>query len=749
VGNITDVEVTAGGITVNPDTNGVYSITIEEGTYDVVASLTNYEDSTITDVEVLKNQTTSDINFTLQSLPGSISGTVSLTNRVGDITEVEITAGGITANPDSTGNYSMTIAPGTYDVSASLANYIDSTITDVVVLENQATTDVNFTLIAMPGTINGTVSLASRAWSITEAEVTAGGVMVNPDSTGAYSLGLQPGIYDVNASLTNYMDSTIIDVQVIENQDTTGVDFTMEAAYGSIEGFVSLIGGTGDVVDVEITAGGQTTNPDDSGYYVINNLLPGFYDVSATLNGYPTGHVQDVEVQLLQITSNINFTLISGPPDVDFTAVPDSGCAPIEVQFTDESTAQPTSWLWQFGDGTTNTEQNPTHLYSEPGTYTVSLTATNSTGSSTLIRDDLIKAGEPPTANFGASPTAGTAPLGVSFINQSVQVSGFPTTWQWDFGDGGTSNSQSPGHVYQEAGIYSVELIASNDCGVDTLNRTDYITVYSEPMADFGATPLNGCQPLTVNFTDSSANIPTSWQWDFGDGATTTAQNPNHEYDEWGIFTVSLTVSNPAGSDTETKTDYITVNGKPIAEAGPDQVVAENEQVTLDGSASYDPEGLQLNYHWQAPDTIQLSDTTIVNPTFMAPSVEDTVEYNFVLIVDDSLCYSEPDTVVISVKDDSVGIDEQIPADFELMGVYPNPVKSLAKISFALNRPSKVNIELYDLRGRFVEVIMSKEMDSGYHTVHYNMQNLKSGIYFYKVSLDGVNKDIKKIILLR
>ncbi|MBS3741218.1 MAG: carboxypeptidase regulatory-like domain-containing protein, partial [Candidatus Cloacimonetes bacterium] len=547
VGNITDVEVSAGGITVNPDTNGVYSITIEEGTYDVVASLTNYEDSTITDVEALKNQTTSGIDFTLQPLPGSISGTVSLANRLGNITEVEITAGDVTVNPDSTGNYSMTIAPGTYDVSASLANYVDSTITDVVVLENQSTTDVNFTLIAMPGTISGTVSLATRDWTITEAEVTAGGVTVNPDSTGAYSLGLQPGTYDVNASLTNYMDTTVSDVQVIENQDTTGVDFTMEAAYGSIEGVVTLIGGTGDVVDVEITAGGQTTNPDDSGYYVINNLLPGFYDVSAALNGYPTGHVQDVEVQLLQITPNIDFTLISGPPDVDFTAVPDSGCAPIEVQFTDESTAQPTSWLWQFGDGTTSTEQNPTHLYSEPSTYTVSLTATNSTGSSTLIRDDLIKAGEPPTADFGASPTAGTAPLGVSFINQSVQVSGFPTTWQWDFGDGGTSNSQSPGHVYQEAGIYSVELIASNDCGVDTLNRTDYITVYSGPMADFGATPLNGCQPLTVNFTDSSANIPTSWQWDFGDGATTTAQNPNHEYDEWGIFTVSLTVSNPAG----------------------------------------------------------------------------------------------------------------------------------------------------------------------------------------------------------
>jgi len=750
VGNITEVEVTAGGVTVNPDSSGFYSITLEEGFYDVAASLTNYQDSLIVDVAVNKNQATSEVDFTLIPLPGSISGQVNLSDRMGEITEVEVTVDTIIVNPDSSGYYIFeSIYPGNYDVTASLPNYIDSTVTNVEVLENQTTTDVSFTLIAMPGSISGNVTLADKNWTIPEVEITAGTQTVSPDSSGDYTIPIQPGTYDVTATLTNYVDSTITGVVVLENQNTANIDFVLQPGFGSIEGIVTLIGGGGVVTDVSVNISDASANPDSTGYYLINNIEPGVYDVSASLNGYPTLTLNNIEVEVLQITPNVDLILISSPPNVNFSVTPDSGCIPLEVQFTDLSTKQPDSWFWEFGDGETSTEQNPSHIYFESGKFTVSLTASNYAGSNTLNKDELIKVGEPPDADFTGNPTSGTAPLGVSFLNQTTQISGFPTSWAWNFGDGNTSNSQSPGHVYENGGIYSVTLIASNACGPDTTIRTDYITVYEEPVAEFSAVPDSGCQPLTVSFTDQSSNNPSSWEWNFGDGTTTFAPNPNHEYDDWGSFTVSLTVTNPAGSDTETKTNFITVNGVPIADAGRDKSVIEQLEVSLDGSDSYDPEGDSLSYHWQAPDSIQISDSTIAQPTFIAPNVDDSTEFNFVLTVNDGCCFSEPDTVVITVKDNPIGVDELIPHRFVLVGIYPNPINHLAKISFGLPQASKINIELYDIKGRFLKILAEENMNSGYHTIEFNMSRLKSGVYFYKLNVNGVNKAVDKFILLR
>ena len=83
------------------------------------------------------------------------------------------------------------------------------------------------------------------------------------------------------------------------------------------------------------------------------------------------------------------------------------------------------------------------------------------------------------------------------------------------------------------------------------------------PTADFSATPTSGTDPLDVSFTDLSTGEPTSWNWDFGDGSTSTAQNPSHTYNTPGTYAVTLTVTNADGSDEEIKTNYITVNEQP------------------------------------------------------------------------------------------------------------------------------------------------------------------------------------------
>ncbi len=247
-------------------------------------------------------------------------------------------------------------------------------------------------------------------------------------------------------------------------------------------------------------------------------------------------------------------------PNADFAGVPVTGVAPLTVDFTDYSTGGTvTSWSWTFGDGGSSAVQNPSYTYTSPGTYTVSLVATGPGGSDTETKTNYIVVAEPPPlANFSASPLTGAAPLSVNFIN--LTAGGLATGGTWDFGDGNTSTDLSPTHVYASPGTYTVSLTAVGPGGVHTETKVDYITVLEPaPIAEFSGTPITGAAPLAANFTDLSTGMVTSWAWDFGDGGSSTSQNPMHTYAAAGTYTVSLTVTGPGGSDSETKTDYVVV----------------------------------------------------------------------------------------------------------------------------------------------------------------------------------------------
>ncbi|OPY36823.1 MAG: PKD domain protein [Methanoregulaceae archaeon PtaU1.Bin059] len=259
-------------------------------------------------------------------------------------------------------------------------------------------------------------------------------------------------------------------------------------------------------------------------------------------------------------------------PEAGFTSDIQSGTAPLTVQFTDESTNTPTSWAWDFeNDGIVDSaEQNPSHVYGTPGTYTVNLTVTNSAGSDSEIKTDYITVISPviaPVAAFTSDVQSGSAPLTVQFTDDSTNT---PTSWAWDFENDGIVDSaeQNPSHVYDTPGTYTVNLTVTNSAGSDSEIKTDYITVISPviaPVAAFTSDVQSGTAPLTVQFTDDSTNTPTSWAWDFeNDGIVDSAeQNPSHVYDTPGTYTVNLTVTNAVGSDSEVKADYITVTSPP------------------------------------------------------------------------------------------------------------------------------------------------------------------------------------------
>ena len=180
----------------------------------------------------------------------------------------------------------------------------------------------------------------------------------------------------------------------------------------------------------------------------------------------------------------------------------------------------------------------------------MSLTAANANGSGTLSLPNYIAVDLfPPVADFSARPTAGISPLSVSFTDQSS--GGTATAWSWSFGDGSTSTLQNPGHVYTGQGNYRVALTASNADGSSTLTRLAYIQVTPTPplAANFVGSPTLGPAPLQVDFTDMSVGNVVAWDWSFGDGGTSTLQNPSHVFSAAGSYDIALTVNDPNGGD--------------------------------------------------------------------------------------------------------------------------------------------------------------------------------------------------------
>jgi PKD repeat protein len=249
------------------------------------------------------------------------------------------------------------------------------------------------------------------------------------------------------------------------------------------------------------------------------------------------------------------------PPVAAFTSNMTSGMAPVTIQFIDASGNAPASWTWTFGDGGSSTAQSPVHTYLVQGTYTVTLTVTNSAGSNTNTISNYITVNKaaPPIASFTANRTSGTAPLMVNFTDTSTNT---PSAWAWTFGDGGWTTTQNPSHVFTAPGIYPVSLTVTNNGGSNTYTVQNFITVTKAPppVVSFSANQTSGAVPLSVNFTDASTNSPTGWSWSFGDGETSTLQNPVHTYTTTGSFAVSLTATNYGGTVSQVKSNFIVVS---------------------------------------------------------------------------------------------------------------------------------------------------------------------------------------------
>lgn len=181
----------------------------------------------------------------------------------------------------------------------------------------------------------------------------------------------------------------------------------------------------------------------------------------------------------------------STAPVATLTASPTTGVAPLAVTLTDTTTGTVVSRSWNLGDGTTSSSQTVAKTYSSPGTYTVVLTVTGSSGTTTASTLITVSAA-PPVAGFSATPVSGTSPLTVAFSDTS---SGSITSWAWQFGDGGTSTSKNPTYTYSTAGTYSVTLTVTGPGGSNKVTKTGLVTV-SAPVSG-GTSTVASSAPST------------------------------------------------------------------------------------------------------------------------------------------------------------------------------------------------------------------------------------------------------------
>ncbi|HEU4472373.1 MAG TPA: PKD domain-containing protein, partial [Flavisolibacter sp.] len=246
-------------------------------------------------------------------------------------------------------------------------------------------------------------------------------------------------------------------------------------------------------------------------------------------------------------------------PVIDFTGQPTIACAFQSVQFTD-LTNEADEWQWLFGDGSSSTEQNPTHQYSDTGFQSVTLYATNNGCRDSLTKIDYIRI-KPPIADFGYLTSCDNRLL-FDFRDSSIGA----TTWFWDFGDGNTSTLQNPVHIYSAYDTYTVSLTVTNDTCSHTYARE--IKVINES-PDIGVSTTVACNPTSFAFNAIVAD-PSSiseYRWIFGDGneAVLTQQQASHQYANSGFYTVRLITTDIYGcQDTVTKPNFIRVNG-PVA----------------------------------------------------------------------------------------------------------------------------------------------------------------------------------------
>ncbi len=506
------------------------------GTYPVTLTAFNSVGSnTITKTNYITVQTVPATNFT-----SSVNGlTATFTNTTLNGTSYLWTFGD--------GDSSTVTHPvhtyangGTYTVTLIATNACGS-VTKTKTVEVAPPPVAGFTTSGNNGCAPATISFTNTSTgALSYSWAFPGGNPASSVDTNVTVVYTNPGTYTVTLTATNNSGSSTATTTITVN--TVPAPSFTSMANGAVVSFTNT-STNGNSYSWNFGDGNSSTEQDPTHTYATD----GVYTVVLTAtNACGTA------------TSTQTVTVVT-PPIAGFNANQTSGCAPFTVMFNNTSSSNSTSFQWTFpgGNPSSSTASNPTVVYSTPGTYNVTLVATNSAGSSTLTQANYITVNTVPTAGFTSMSNGAM----VSFTNTSNNAS----SYSWNFGDGNSSTQTNPTHTYAADGAYTVVLSATNACGTVTTSST--VTIVTPPTASFNAGQTSGCAPFTVQFNNTSSDNSVNFDWQFpgGNPSSSTEENPVVVYNTPGVYTVILTVSNSAGSNTATQVDYINVGTTPVA----------------------------------------------------------------------------------------------------------------------------------------------------------------------------------------
>ena len=261
------------------------------------------------------------------------------------------------------------------------------------------------------------------------------------------------------------------------------------------------------------------------------------------------------------------FLIEAQAPVAAFTANVTTGCSPLSVNFTDQSTGGPSAWNWDFGNGQLSNQKNASVTFVAPGstpvTYTISLVVRNANGIDQVVKTAYITVNPSPTAGLVVDRTLACLPASVNFTDKSVANAGTINKWEWDFGDGTRSNAQNPSHTYTAPGFYDIYMQVTSTTGCyGAIGLGRYIRMVNGVKADFSTTGPSTCQsPFNILFNNlTSGPGVLTYTWDLGNATTSTAASPTASYPSANTYNIKMVVKSEFGcSDSVQKP--IMVNG--------------------------------------------------------------------------------------------------------------------------------------------------------------------------------------------
>jgi hypothetical protein len=458
---------------------------------------------------------------------GAVSG--SVTDSTGaPIANATVSYSGdsTTAATNSSGAYTLSVAPGTYNVTATATGYQSSTQSNIIV-SSGAATPVNFSLSQNVGTLSGTVT-SSTGTAIANATIsyTGGSTAATTNSSGAYTLSVAPGTYTVTVTATSYQPSAQSNVTVTLGTTTTA-NFSLTLAPGTIAGTVTSSAGAAIANSMVSYSGGSTTaTTNSSGAYTLS-VAPGTYSVTATATGYQSLTQANVIVSAAT-TTTANFSLTQTPGTISGTVTSSTGVA------IANSTVS-------YSGGSTTATTNSSGAYTlsvAPGTY--SATATAGGYQSSTHANITVIAGTTSTVNFSLVQSAGTisgtvtSSTGAAIANATVSYSGGSAT---------ANTNASGGYTLNVApGTYSVTASAVGYQSSTQSNVT--VTIGTTTTATFSLVQLIGTISGTV--TNSAGAAISGATVSYSGGSTTATTNSSGGYSLSvvpGTYSVTATAS--------------------------------------------------------------------------------------------------------------------------------------------------------------------------------------------------------------